>query len=207
MTLLRSLKEDYNMTESKHKSKIISHKDTTMCYCPDCGAATRMGRHLDIDCETIKHLRAQLANLQKDVAETVSEVVSSITKGPAPDDIETLIARLSEIRLAEYIHLEHEVAIQRAVVVIRDLQSRLNYNIEKRLALHDDLLKTQSQLDAARLDSAHLDKMEKYILSQTFGCQMVPTTNDDGRLYIFNVLDGNSYNSLRSAITALKGEK
>jgi len=148
------------MTESKHKSKIISHKDTTMCYCPDCGAATRMGRHLDIDCETIKHLRAQLANLQKDVAETVSEVVSSITKGPAPDDIEILIARLSEIRLAEYIHLEHEVAIQRAVVVIRDLQSRLNYNIEKRLALHDDWQITQSQLSAV---TAERDRLRKAI--------------------------------------------
>lgn len=41
------------------KGKIVSPDVTTMCYCDDCGAATRWGRHLDIDCETIKSLRDQ----------------------------------------------------------------------------------------------------------------------------------------------------
>jgi hypothetical protein len=39
--------------------KIVSPEVTTMSVCPDCGAHTRAGRHLDIDCNTIKEHRAE----------------------------------------------------------------------------------------------------------------------------------------------------
>ena len=35
-----------------------------MCYCEHCKAATRMSRHLDIDCMTIQTLTAEVERLR-----------------------------------------------------------------------------------------------------------------------------------------------
>lgn len=49
-----------NLNDKKRTcKKIESPEITTMCVCSDCGASTRMGRHLDIDCDTIKKIRTE----------------------------------------------------------------------------------------------------------------------------------------------------
>lgn len=39
---------------------IDNKTNSTMCYCPECGAATRMSYHLPEDCKTIQKLKQQL---------------------------------------------------------------------------------------------------------------------------------------------------
>lgn len=46
--------------------KIHSPEVTTICVCQDCKTPTRMGRHLDMDCEEIQRLRTQLASAAED---------------------------------------------------------------------------------------------------------------------------------------------
>jgi uncharacterized small protein (DUF1192 family) len=46
------------------KGKVVSPEVTTMCFCEDCGAATRASRHLDMDCDTIAKQRNEIARLK-----------------------------------------------------------------------------------------------------------------------------------------------
>lgn len=49
--------------QAELSGKKISPEVTTMCQCEDCGAGTRWGRHLDMDCKTIAEQRDTIAIL------------------------------------------------------------------------------------------------------------------------------------------------
>ena len=58
------------------KGKVVSPDVTTMCYCEDCGAATRWGRHLDVDCKTIQDLSKFKASMTTAIAQAVSDALA-----------------------------------------------------------------------------------------------------------------------------------
>lgn len=60
----RNLKAEIARLKAELNGKKLSPEVTTMCQCEDCGAVTRWGRHLDIDCKTIAEQRDEIARLR-----------------------------------------------------------------------------------------------------------------------------------------------
>jgi len=91
------------------KGKIVTPDVTTICHCRDCGAATRMGRHLDMDCDTIRELREFKDSMPTVIAQAVSDALAqSDEQHKADADVELLQLREKLALVESFLNMDCE---------------------------------------------------------------------------------------------------